>query len=257
MAQSASTTACVVRQRARACRVALVPLERSTELTVVGSMPLTAGVAVTPLRRRARSARRDLVDAGHRLHRRRPTFAGIGVKPSWFWTISAAETWSSIVLFDRAAQARGEHRDQHDEREADHQRRGGDRRALRLADRVLARELPGQALRAPAASPARAPAAGPAAAPGTRSRTSSAPRRGRAATAAADAESMPPKRPKNSASRPRPISTTEPTIRRLRRCPRPGVTASRIAVTGSTRVARRAGTKPGDHRRDQADRRGR
>ena len=55
---------------------------------------------------------------------------------------------------------------------------------------------------------------------------------------------MPPKSPKKSANRPRPISAIEPTTRRRRRWPTPGSTASRMAVTGSTRVARRAGTKP-------------
>ena len=40
------------------------------------------------------------------------------------------------------------------------------------------------------------------------------------------------------------MSASEPTMRRVRRCPRPGVTLSRIAVTGSMRVARRAGMSP-------------
>ncbi len=37
------------------------------------------------------------------------------------------------------------------------------------------------------------------------------------------------------------MSASEPAIRRVRRCPMPGVTLSRIAATGWTRVARRAG----------------
>ena len=62
--------------------------------------------------------------------------------------------------------------------------------------------------------------------------------------AAALLESSPPNRPMNSTARPAAASRPEPTIRIVPMCFRPGVTASRMAVTGSTRVARSAGTKP-------------
>ena len=75
------------------------------------------------------------------------------MKPSWFWTISAAETWSSIVLSIDPRMPAANTVDEHHEREADHQRRGGDRGALRLADRVLAREHAGQALQRASGAP--------------------------------------------------------------------------------------------------------
>ena len=146
-------------------------------------------------------------------------------------------------LVDRAADAGGEHRDEHDEREADHQRRRGHRGALRLADRVLARELARQAAR-PSARPARAPAAAPAAAPGTRRRTSSAPRPGRAARRP-PTSSRCRRRARRTAPAGRcPSARASRRCRRRRRWPTPGVTR-RASPSPARRGSRGGpGTKP-------------
>ena len=53
-----------------------------------------------------------------------------------------------------------------------------------------------------------------------------------------------PNRLNSITATPSSASSTAATIRRRRSLPPPGVSASRMAATGSTRVARRAGTKP-------------
>ena len=253
-AQFGVDQACESVSAAERLRVALVPLELEHR---VDRRRVDAGDGrgrSTPSKTPGREAdRRHVLDArrtsatvvGH-------ACSGIGEKPSWFWTISAAETWSSIVLSTEARMPGGEHRDEHDEREADHQRRGGDRGALRLADRVLARELAGAGPACgPSARPARAPAAAPAAAPGTRRRTSSAPRRGRAATRRPSLESMPPKRPKNSASQaeahqrdraddPAPAQVPDARASRRRASPSPARRGSRGGPARSPRPSSRS-----------------
>ena len=74
--------------------------------------------------------------------------AGSGEKPSSWVTIADGLDLLVDALVDRRAQAGGEDRHQHDERDADHQRRGGDRRALGLAAGVLARQAAREALEA-------------------------------------------------------------------------------------------------------------
>ena len=188
-------------------------------------MPLTAVVA----RRRpwrCPSANRNaatLSTPGHVLDARRTTLAEIGEKPSWFCTIIAACICSSIVLSIEALQAGGEDRHEHDERQADHQRRGGDRGALRLADRVLARQLAGQALEARQRRAEHA-----------RQRAHQQRRQERDAEHhqhRAEAEQRRPPRSRSRSRRAgrtgtrsgrRAISASEPTIRRVRRCPMPG-----------------------------------
>ena len=71
---------------------------------------------------------------------------------------------------------------------------------------------------------------------------STAPKPSVEAVALADPGS--PSRPNASSASPAASTRAAATIRRLRTFPTPGVTASRIASTGSTRVARRAGTRP-------------
>ena len=141
----------------------------------------------------------------------------------------------------------GEDRHEHDERDADHQRRGGDRGALRLAARVLAREPAGEALEAlerPADQ--RRSAGARASARAARSRRSSAraPRPSADAVALAVAgvaeQAVEQQRRRRRASTTRGDDDAPPAqVAAGRAC-----TPSRIASTGSTRVARRAGTKP-------------
>ena len=112
--------------------------------------------------------------------------------------------------------------------------------------------LPGEAA-APAARRARGPAAARAAAPGTRRRTSSAARPGRAARPRPRSASMPPKSPKNSASRP----SAHQRDRADDAAPAQVADAGRDGVAHRRHRlhARRApgGHEARDHRRDDAD----
>ena len=74
--------------------------------------------------------------------------AGSGEKPSSWVTMLDGLDLLVDALVDRRAQPGGEDRHEHDERDADHQRRGGDRGALRLAAGVLAGEHAREALEA-------------------------------------------------------------------------------------------------------------
>ena len=157
---------------------------------------------------------------------------------------AAALTCSSIALVDRRAQAGGE--DRHEARRA--RRRSSAPTAVtavRCGWRrgVLAREPAGEALEAlQRAADQRRSAGAPASARAARSRRSSARRRGRAA--ARWRWRRPGRRTgRRAAARRRARSThagdDDPAP--AQRAPAPGVDASRIASTGSIRVARRAG----------------
>ena len=65
---------------------------------------------------------------------------GVSPKPDLSTDGEVAGEGAVDGAVDRAAQPRGEDRHEGDERDADHQRGGGDRRARRVAGRVLARE---------------------------------------------------------------------------------------------------------------------
>ena len=76
--------------------------------------------------------------------RRSAAPAGIGEKPSEFSITRPPAKFSSITWATEALQPGGEDGDEGDQRERDHQRRGGDRGAARVALRVLAGEAAGQ-----------------------------------------------------------------------------------------------------------------
>ena len=178
-----------------------------------------------------------------------------GEKPSVFWTTNGALEVVVDRAVDRRLRAGGEDRHEHDEREADHQRRGGDRRAPRLADRVLARQAPGHARHALERPPddrgqraheARATAA-------RRRRTSArAPRPMKETPALSDSGCRTGRR---TSARRRPRQHARRRSRAAaRRAARVGTAPSRIASTGGTRVARSAGAKLGDHADDRCRR---
>ncbi len=215
--------------------------------TVAGSTPVTPRLLVVAEELAGREPdRRDAADAVDLARASSTTPFGSGEKPSWWVTMPAAVTCLSIALVDRRAEAGGEDRHEHDEREADHQRRGGDRGALRLAERVLAREhgrcRPWRASGAPSTRASGRTSSGASnAKPNIISTAPKPEQRARWRWRCRDRRTAPYSR----IARPTSSTAAATTIRRLRRRPAPGV----AAVAHRRRPARRAsrgapGTKP-------------
>ncbi len=157
--------------------------------------------------------------------------------------------WSSTIVVLGGAQRRGEHADRRDDGEADHQRRGGGARTPRVAQGVLAGEAPGGAEEPAEDGAARSSTGLPSTGREDRGRhhpddrADTDPDRVGAGGAdeARDGQRRcrrPSRWCRAPSRRPMPFSCT--------------TRSSRIAATGGTLAARRAGTKRGDHRDDDA-----